>query len=112
MSKKKLLAVILIILGSLILIVFGAIKFIGAKKPTAGLKVETNPPSLVFVDDVEIGRTPLDKSFTPREVVVKLIPDSTTQSLATYQTKVRLTTAVYTVIRRDFGPTEDRKSVV
>src|SRR3989344_2615275 len=44
--------------------------------------------------------------FPPREVVVKLIPDSSDQSLATYQTKVRLADKVYSVIRRDFGKSD------
>lgn len=106
MSKSKLLAVTLIVAGIAILIIFGIVRWRNAKKPTAGLKIETHPTSLVFVDNAEKGRTPQDLQFAPREVVVKLIPESSDQSLAAYQTKVRLTDKVYSVIRRDFGKSD------
>lgn len=89
-----------------IIVAFGLISLSKSRQPTAGLKVETNPPSLVFVDNVQIGKSPLEKYFTPRSATIKIIPDSTSQNLPTYQTQVTLNDKVFTVIRRDFGPTD------
>lgn len=102
---KKLVAGVIVLLG-LGLVGFGIYKFAQSRRPNAGLKVETNPPALVFVDSTQVGQSPLEKLFKPGEVTVKLIPNSTTIALPTYQTKVRLSPGVYTVISRDFGKDE------
>jgi len=97
----------LIGIGTLLLGAFVVIRFFASRSPSAGLKIETNPSAVAFVDGTEIGKTPLEKSFPPKEVVVKLIPDSSGQPLSTYETKVRLAKGeFFTVIRRDFGPTD------
>jgi hypothetical protein len=105
-KTKKL--IILAVLFALLGIAFGLLvaNLIRLKKPTAGLKVDSNPPSLVFVDNVQVGRTPVDKMFAPGDITVKLIPESTSAQLSSYQTNAHLTDKVYTVIKRDFGTTE------
>lgn len=107
---KRIIALSLIFAGISILIGFFIISAVQSGKPTAGLKIDTAPPSLVFINDVQVGTTPLDKYFVPGEVKVKLIPNSSSSALSTYQTKVRLTNKVYTVIKRDFGMDENTSS--
>ncbi len=102
---KKIIAGLIVVLG-LGLVGFGIFKFAQSRKPNAGLKVETNPQALVFVDNNQIGQSPVEKLFKPGEVTVKLIPNSTTVALSTYQTKVKLNSQVLTTIRRDFGKDE------
>lgn len=102
---NKIIAISLIVLG-LVSAGVGIFFWRQGKKPTAGIKVETNPASLVFVDNVQIGQSPLDKMYIPGEVSVKLIPNATASALPSYQTKVKLTANTMTVIKRDFGPTE------
>jgi len=60
----------------------------------------------VYIDNVQVGRTPLDKFFPPGEVTVRLVPETTSPDISTYQTKVRLTNKVYTVIKREFAATD------
>ncbi len=86
------------------------VRLFHVQKPTAGLKIETTPPSLVFINNVQVGRTPLDQMFNPGETTVKLIPESTSLDLSAYQTKIQLTDKVYTVIRREFGFPEAQSS--
>lgn len=75
--------------------------------PTAGLKIETQPESTVFINNQASGVTPFDRLLPPGEVVVKLTPSSSsTASAQTYETKLKLTDKVYTVIRRNFGNSE------
>lgn len=102
---KRILAGGVILLG-VGLVGFGIYKWWQSRQPSAGLKVDTSPAALVFVDNVQVGQTPVEKLFKPGEVTVKLIPDSTNSALTTYQTKVHLYPQTFTVIRREFGPSE------
>lgn len=99
------LAIGLIVIG-LGLAGFGGFSYWKSRQPTAGLKIETNITSLVFVDNLQVGQTPIEKTFVPGEVGLKIIPTSTSSAMPTYQTKVKLTSQVYTVVRRDFGETD------
>lgn len=102
---NKIIAAILIVLG-LGFVGMGVFFWWQSKKPTAGLKIESTPEALVFVDNVQIGQTPVEKIFIPGEVSVKLVPTASTSALASYQTKVKLTAQTYTVIKRDFAATD------
>lgn len=106
MTGKKIVALVFILSGVAILAAFGVVYLIRDRKPNAGLKIDTTPPSLVFVDNRQEGKTPFDKLFKPGDVTIKLIPDSTSSAVGAYQTQVRLAPQVYTVIRRDFGASE------
>src|SRR3989344_6247889 len=102
---NKIIAISLIVLG-VVAAGVGIYFWMQGKKPTAGLRVDTNPTSLVFVDNAQIGQSPIDKMYIPSEVSVKLIPNATDSALPSYQTKVKLTANTLTVIKRDFAATE------
>lgn len=73
------------------------------KKP-AGLEVTTSSPATVFLDDKDLGKTPLkNQNINPGSYTLRLIPDDTT--LAPYETSVVLESAASTVITRTFGET-------
>jgi hypothetical protein len=86
------------------------IRLTGSTKPTAGLKVETDIPSLVFVNSVQLGETPFDRMLPPGDVTLRLVPQATSSAVTPYQTRIRLTDKVYTVIRRNFGPSDSASS--
>ena len=102
---NKIIAISLIVLG-IVSVGVGIFLWKDSKKPTAGIKVETNPTSLVFVNNAQKGQSPINKMYIPGEVSVKLIPNATDSALPAYQTKVKLTANTVTVIKRDFGPSE------
>ncbi|MBI2008517.1 PEGA domain-containing protein [Candidatus Amesbacteria bacterium] len=106
MTGKKIVALVFILSGVAILAAFGVVYFLRGRQPNAGLKIETTPPSLVFVDNQQLGKTPFDKLFRSGDITVKLIPDSASSAIGPYQTQVRLSSQVYTVINRDFGSSE------
>lgn len=108
MFRRQLFALILIFAGLGIVTGLIYVRISRIAKPTAGLRVESIPPSVVFVNNVQVGRTPFEKLFSPGEVAVRLVPESTSSGISAYQTKVRLTNKVYTVIRREFSDTESR----
>lgn len=105
MPARKLVPLVIVVIGLILVIGVVARQIIVSQKPSAGLKIETTPPALVFIDNQEMGKTPFEKTFRPKEVTIKIIPDasSTTSALSSYQTKVRLTANTYTVIKREFG---------
>lgn len=105
---RKIITIILILLGTGLLAA-AAFFSIGYFRPkTAGVIINTNPASLVFVNGEELGRTPVDnKKLEPGEAIIKLIPESFEIPLTPYETKIDLAPGIQTVIRWDFGETTE-----
>lgn len=81
---------------------------VGYFKPRkAGILIETTPTALVYIDGVQVGRTPYESTKTPSEIVVKLIPESLDKPLVPYETKVNLGAGIKTVIRKEFGESDE-----
>lgn len=105
MRKVKFMVIALLALGLIVGIIFF---LLGYLKPTVGgIYIESTPGASVFVNSERVGKTPFKDTFEPGEVVVKLVPDSFETPLSTYETKVTLVSGVETVIRRDFGQTQE-----
>ena len=105
MGKAKLF--LIIILGAVILIGVFLATFNFLVPKGAGILVETDPPSSIFIDNEEVGRTPFSSVRKPGEIVVKIIPDSFGNPLPPYETKTTLTSGVQTVIRRKISQLEE-----
>lgn len=73
----------------------------------AGLLIKAEPPSTVFIDGVQVGTTPYQARLKPREITVRLIPFAQESGLSPYETKIRLTENVETVIQRSFSPADE-----
>lgn len=107
--KKLRIGIILIVLG--IVVVGAALFLLGFFRPgRAGLLVESTPAAAVFIDGEQVGRTPYEATRRPGEVVVKLVPQSLDQALVPFETKVTLTSGIETVIKREFGDSEETSS--
>jgi hypothetical protein len=72
--------------------------------------IETIPNASVFINGEQVGRTPFELTREPGEITVKLIPESVDTPLAPYDTKVDLVSGIKTIIKRDFGETEEESS--
>ncbi|MBU0569322.1 SH3 domain-containing protein [Patescibacteria group bacterium] len=104
MRKFKAIGLTIFAIAVVVVVVFF---LLGALKPKmAGIFIETNPASAVFINGVQVGRTPYRDTREPGEVVIKLIPESFQTPLAPYETKTSLVSGVETVIKRDFGEFE------
>lgn len=103
----KLKTATLVILGLVLLVVLIFLLVTYLKPKVAGIYIESNPVATVFIDGLEVGRTPFEKTYKQSEVIIKLVPDSFEIPLAPYETKVSLVTGVQTVIKRDFGETDE-----
>jgi hypothetical protein len=105
---KKIRTAGLIVIGLIILI--GIFYFVvGSLEPkVAGIYIETNPSSTVYLNNVQMGTTPYRVTTKPGETIIRLIPDSYGAIILNpYETKVNLIAGVETVLRYDFGGTDD-----
>lgn len=97
----------------LILVLVGLIiksKFL-AKPGPAAISISTTPQATIYIDGVQVGTTPyLNDKIQAGEHAVKLVPQSTTDSLATWEGKVNLTSNILTVINRILGLSESASS--
>jgi len=103
--------IVFISLGVILILAAGGLFLLGYFSPKkAGLLIESNPQSMVYINDVQVSRTPYDTTLSPGEITLKLIPESTSTPLVPYETKVALVSGVKTIVRREFGESEDGSS--
>jgi len=77
------------------------------RKPPSALQINTTPSANVFIDGKLLGKTPYQASdLKAGEILVKLIPESTTQAMVSWEGKVRLNPGVLTLVEQDFAATE------
>lgn len=91
------------------LLVSFAIYFVSGKiKPKkAGILVETTPSATVFVNGIQVGKTPYTGTFDPGEIDLKLVPDASNKPLMVFETRLLLSSGIQTVVKREFGETID-----
>lgn len=108
MKKARNIILILLVLA----IAVGAVLFaIGVFRPSgAGISIETNPVSVVYINGEQVGRTPYEETREAGEITLKLIPESFDTPLAPYETKMELVSGVNTIVRRDFAETDEESS--
>lgn len=102
MNKKTLLIVILLV----IVISFGAYRLLFSRAGTGGLKVVSNPPATVFLNDKLIGKTNYEDKLPTGEYILKLIPETTATSASSWQGKITVNPSVLTYVSRELGTSE------
>lgn len=110
-ANMKTVWVVLISIFSLI-ILSGAILFlIGYFKPKpGGIIVEASVESNVYLNGQFVGKTPFNGVYKAELLMLKLIPIDTQLGYSPFETKLTLTSGIQTVVRREFGKTEDESS--
>lgn len=107
----KTIKVIAITVLALSVLGLASLFLIGYLKPKpGGMFVDTTPTSNVYVNDVLVGKTPFKGMYDAGEIDVKLVPQAQDKNLVPFETKVTLISGIQTVIRREFGKTEDESS--
>lgn len=93
----------LVVICSFILIVnFGNQLFANMfnLSPKSGLKITSNPEAIVFINGMEVGKTPYqDENLSTGEYLVKLTADN-----ASWQGRIKLTKGTLSVINRLLAP--------
>ena len=103
---KKMFQSIIVLASSLLL---GACSLPFSRPDYAGLQVNAEPKSVVYIDDKNVGETSFyDTKIKPDEHIVKISPlDGTT---APWEIKVKLVPGLTTVINRTFGNSPQESS--
>jgi hypothetical protein len=107
--KTKINALILVI-SLLILIGAGILLYLNFRPKPAGLLVRTTPTSSVYINGNFAGKSPLVQTMPGGEISLKLVPESSEFNLVPFETKISLIAGIQTVVRREFGPTEEDSS--
>lgn len=106
--RRKFLIIVLALVG-ISLILFSILLALGVFKPkNAGLLIETEPVSTVYIDGKKIGQTPLDINFEAKEVFLEIMPEDV--SLGKWETNVKLTPGIKTIVKRSFNVDSDYTS--
>lgn len=91
----------------LVVVLVGLFVMRGVNPRNAGISIQTNSKATVFIDGVRVGTTPYEATRKAGEAVIKLVPQVSSHPLSPFETKVTLVSGIKTVIRRDFGDTDD-----
>lgn len=107
----KTLKIVFVVFVTLAIVLATGFFLIGYFKPKpAGIMIDTTPSSSVFINGTFVGKTPFRGMNTAGQISLKLVPDSSDQNLIAYETKVGLAPGIETVIRREFGVSEEASS--
>lgn len=94
-----------------LILVFTGLFLMGFFSPqNAAISVSSNPRSTVYINGIRVGFTPYEGTRKAGEIVVRLVPEATASPLAPYETKITLASGIKTVVRRDFGDTDQTSS--
>ncbi len=90
-----------------IVIVLSVRYIINVRIPNEGiLKIQSSPPSSVFLDNVHKGRTPFEGKVSSGEYTIKLVADSPTEDYVPWQGKVVVSKNLLTYVNRDLSSSE------
>ncbi len=70
------------------------------------LRVTSSPGANVFIDNINVGKTPFEKNIEVKEYLVKLIPDRLATATASWEGKVPVHKNARTYINRELGATD------
>jgi len=101
-----------LIVGVVVLIGLGATWFFLKNRispPQAKVQIiQTNVSAAVYIDGRQVSfATPYEEYRKPAEIILRLVPSSSGKPMAVWESKITLTEGVTTVIRHDFGETND-----
>lgn len=106
----KTMRTVIIIFATLVIVTACAFFAIGLFKPKpAGIYVSTQPQANVYINGELSGVTPFQKTINASTINLRLVPVGN-QSLFPFETKITLVGGIQTLVRREFGSTDDNSS--
>lgn len=103
--KRKL--AFLVTLVSVIVLIFGVIRFFIGRSPRLGeLRVDSSPTANVFLDSKLLGRSPFQDKVTSGEYTIKLVPDSAVSETSSWQGKVSIGQNLLTFVNANLSESE------
>ncbi len=78
----------------------------GGESQMAVLKVTSTPQTTIFLDNQNLGKTPFEQKVKPGEYTLKLIPETTVNSLVSWEGNIKLSPSLLTYVNRDLGESD------
>lgn len=104
MKRKVYFLIGLLVLAAIIIAI---IKFMNGRSPKEGeLRVESSPVASVFIDNKHVGRTPFREKVAIGQYTVKVVPETTVESLVPWQGKVSVGPNLLTYINTALADSE------
>lgn len=103
--KRKIgfLVGLLVVIG----LVVGGIKLLGGGGSKEGvLEVQSTPTASVFLDNKHVGRTPVEIKVAAGDYTVRLVPETTTQTLASWQGGIKINQKIKTYVNASLAQSE------
>lgn len=109
--RRKILSTTLAVIGILIT-GLAILTFLGLfKEQVSGILIEADPISTVYINNVEVGKTPYESNIKAGGISIKIKPESTYGAdFDDYETKVNLVPGVRTIVKRSFKADEENSS--
>ena len=108
MKVVRTIIIVLISLTVVIAAIFFSVSYF--KEKPAGIFIDSNPVSDIYIDGNPVGKTPFTNTYKTGEITLKMVPNSSASKLIAYETKIKLVPGIETIVRRVFGTSEDTSS--
>lgn len=103
--KRKILFIVGVL--GILIVGFALIRFLSNRGPKYGeLRVDSQTPATVFLDNKNIGKTPYKDKVAAGEYTIKLVSDSTTTQLASWQGKITVGQNLLTFVNANLSDTD------
>lgn len=103
---KRKIVFVLVLLG-LVAAVALVVKLLTNRGPKQGeLRVDSNPAAAIFLNNKNIGRAPFRDKVTAGSYTIKLVPDSTTTQLASWEGNIVVGPTLLTYVNADLNESE------
>ena len=110
-AMKRKIGFFVSILVCIVLIVGGIKLFSGGGSKEGVLKVASNPTASVFLDNKHVGRTPVETKVASGDYTIRLVPETTTQTLASWQDSIKIAPDILTYVNANLAESEFTTSV-
>jgi len=110
-AMKRKIGFLVSILVLIVLVVGGVKLFSGGGSKEGVLKVASNPTASVFLDNKHVGRTPVETKVALGDYTIRLVPETTTQTLASWQGSIKITPDILTYVNANLAESEFTTSV-
>lgn len=104
MKRKLFILIGILVFIGLVIVIIRTLRFASPRQGV--LKINSTPAASIFLDNKLKGKTPLEERIEAGEYVVKLVPESPTQSASTWQGKITVAPNLLTYVNRDLAQSE------
>lgn len=102
-GKLILLTVLVLLFGVFLLLKFF---LFNGQTELGEIKIVSTPQSVVYLDQIQVGNTPLQQKLKVGEYLIKLIPNKEASASATWQGKVKIYKNAVTYVGRALGKSD------